>query len=232
MKVTLIFAITWTSFGIWPSCIERSFHLDRWVSWVRWSIVFLSTTNCVSIKLTRTLYISLCWKGSTRLPTPNYNWLLIKVGFGNACLSRCSIDRYTLTTHSCPSSINCPSVSNVSIFEGPSKANWIRNNIVYLRSIVRSNKWLPWEEKFVMDLHLDECPIAHWPNPCRYLHDVLKYFLTSATNACPHSFTNFSQIAWNHFPSFHTMSSNACICIEAKKNDIFNKVSIADINLL
>lgn len=51
-------------------------------------------------------------------------------------------------------------------------------------------------------------------------------------NACPRSSIVSSQIAWNHSPSFHTMFSNACIFTEAKKSDVFNKVSIGDINFL
>ncbi len=32
------------------------------------------------------------------------------------------------------------------------------------------------EEENVVDLHLEKCPIAHSPNPCQYLHDVLSNF--------------------------------------------------------
>jgi hypothetical protein len=49
---------------------------------------------------------------------------------------------------------------------------------------------------------------------------------------CPWSFTISSQIAWNYFWSFLTMSSNAHICTKVKKNDIFDKVSNSDINIL
>ncbi len=39
--------------------------------------------------------------------------------------------------------------------------------------------WLHQEENNVVDLHLKKCPIAHSPNPCRYLHNVLGSFSSS-----------------------------------------------------